>query len=196
VTSIATSGSSDLLGREMRRLHLHEYHRMIEAGVFDEDEGVELLEGVIVGMSPQNADHALVVERLSDPLFVGLPAELVIRCQLPLALSEADEPEPDVAVIDRSTPRSRRAQPTTARLIFEVAAESLRRDREIKAPLYARAGIPEYVIVNLRGECLEVHREPDPASARYRTLATLDKSASFSSTSSPGLTFSIAQLLA
>jgi len=180
----------------MRRLHLHEYHRMIEAGVFDEDEGVELLEGVIVGMSPQNADHALVVERLSDPLFVGLPAELVIRCQLPLALSEADEPEPDVAVIDRSTPRSRRAQPTTARLIFEVAAESLRRDREIKAPLYARAGIPEYVIVNLRGECLEVHREPDPASARYRTLATLDKSASFSSTSSPGLTFSIAQLLA
>ena len=169
---------------------------MIEAGVFDEDEGVELLEGVIVGMSPQNADHALVVERLSDPLFVGLPAELVIRCQLPLALSEADEPEPDVAVIDRSTPRSRRAQPTTARLIFEVAAESLRRDREIKAPLYAKAGIPEYVIVNLRGECLEVHREPDPASARYRTLATLDKSASFSSTSSPGLTFSIAQLLA
>jgi Uma2 family endonuclease len=196
VTSIATSGSSDLLGREMRRLHLHEYHRMIEAGVFDEDEGVELLEGVIVGMSPQNADHALVVERLSDSLFVGLPAELVIRCQLPLALSEADEPEPDVAVIDRSTPRSRRAQPTTARLIFEVAAESLRRDREIKAPLYAKAGIPEYVIVNLRGECLEVHREPDPASARYRTLATLDKSASFSSTSSPGVTFSIAQLLA
>ena len=196
MTSIATSGSSDFLGREMRRLHLNEYHRMIEAGVFDEDEGVELLEGVIVGMSPQNADHALVVERLSDPLFVGLPAELVIRCQLPLALSEADEPEPDVAVIDRSTPRSRRAQPTTARLIFEVAAESLRRDREIKAPLYARAGIPEYVIVNLRGECLEVHREPDPASARYRTLATLDKSASFSSTSSPGVTFSIAQLLA
>jgi len=196
VTSIATSGSSDFLGREMRRLHLHEYHRMIEAGVFDEDEGVELLEGVIVGMSPQNADHALVVERLSDPLFVGLPAELVIRCQLPLALSEADEPEPNVAVIDRSTPRSRGAQPTTARLIFEVAAESLRRDREIKAPLYARAGIPEYVIVNLRGECLEVHREPDPASARYRTLATLDKSASFSSTSSPGVTFSIAQLLA
>ena len=196
MTSIATSGNSDFLGREMRRLHLHEYHRMIEAGVFDEDEGVELLEGVIVGVSPQNADHALVVERLSDPLFVGLPAELVIRCQLPLALSEADEPEPDVAVIDRSTPRSRRAQPTTARLIFEVAAESLRRDREIKAPLYARAGIPEYVIVNLRGECLEVHREPDPASARYRTLATLDKSASFSSTSSPGVTFSIAQLLA
>jgi len=54
----------------MRRLRVREYHRMVEAGVFDEDEGVELLEGVIVRMSPQGADHAIVVERLNDPLFV------------------------------------------------------------------------------------------------------------------------------
>jgi len=188
--------SVEILGREMRRLRLCEYHRMVEAGVFEEDEGVELLEGVIVRMSPQNADHALVVERLNDPPFVELPAEYVIRCQLPLSLSEADEPEPDIAVLERGTPRSRRAQPTTARLVFEVSGESLRKDREVKGPLYARAGVPEYVIVNLVEECLEVHREPDTASGRYRSLSTLDKGATFVSGSVPGLKVSVARLLA
>lgn len=179
----------------MHRLNVGEYHRMIEAGVFAEDDRVELLEGVIVNMSPQNAQHALVIERLSDPLFVRLPAEFVIRCQLPLTLSEAAEPEPDVAVIDRGTPRSRQSQPATARLVFEVAAESLRKDREIKAPLYARAAVVEYVIVNLKDECLEVHREPDPAAGRYRVLAKLSKGDTFSSTTVPGFGFSIAELL-
>jgi len=186
----------ELLSREIRRLSLGEYHRMIDAGVLDEDERVELLEGVIVGVSPQNAHHAIVVERLSDPLFVRLPAEFVIRCQLPLALSDTDEPEPDVAIIHRDTPRSRQRQPATARLVFEVAVESLRKDREIKGPLYARAGVPEYVIVNLKEERLEVHRDPDPAGGRYKTVTSLDRNAAFSSSSVPGLGFQVAELLA
>lgn len=190
----AASASVEILGPEIRRLHVREYQRMIEAGVFDEDEAIELLGGVIVRMSPQNADHALVVERLNDPFFVELPPDHVIRCQLPLSLSETDEPEPDVAVIERATPRSRHAQPTTARLVFEVAGESLRKDREIKGPVYARAGIPEYVIVDLAGECLEVHRDPDPAGGRYRTLATLDKAGTFTSASVPGLKVVVARL--
>jgi Uma2 family endonuclease len=185
-----------LLGRELRRLRAGEYRRMIDAGVFDEDERVELLEGVIVSVSPQNADHALIVERLSDPVFVHLPADFVLRCQLPLSLSEADEPEPEVAVLERATPRSRREQPTTATLIIEVASESLRKDREIKAPLYARAGIPEYVIVNLKDERLEVHRDPDPVAGGYRTVATLNNDALFASTSVPGLGFALADLFA
>jgi len=169
---------------------------MIEAGVFDEDERVELLEGMLVSASPQNADDALVVERLTNPRFVRLPGDFVIRCQLPLVLSEADEPEPDVAVIQSGTPRSRQQHPTTARLLFEVARDSLRRDREVKAPLYARAGIPEYVIVNLKDDCLEVHRDPDPAAARYRAVARLNKGDEFSSASVPGLGFRVAELLA
>jgi Uma2 family endonuclease len=192
----STARSVEILGRELRRLRLPEYHRMVAAGVFDEDEGVELLEGVIVRMSPQNADHALVVARLSDPLFVALPEDHVVRCQLPLSLSDADEPEPDVAVIVRSTPRSRREQPTTARLVFEVAGDSLRKDREVKGPLYARAGIPEYVIVNLVEETLEVHRDPDPAAGRFRSISTLEKGARFDSVAVPGITLSVADLLA
>jgi Uma2 family endonuclease len=192
----STSAGSEILAREMRRLHAAEYHRMIEAGVFDEDERVELLEGVIVAVSPQNAAHALVVERLGDPHFVRLPADFVIRCQLPLALSDGDEPEPDIAVIPRDIPRSRTRHPVTARLVFEVAGESLRKDREIKAALYARAGIPEYVIVNLGDECLEVHRDPEPATGRYALTSRIERSASFASASVAGLRFEVAELLA
>jgi Uma2 family endonuclease len=160
------------------------------------DERVELLEGVIVGVSPQNAHHAIVVERLNDPLFIKLPAQFVIRCQLPLALLDTDEPEPDIAIISRDTARSRQQQPTTARLVFEVAGDSLRKDREIKAPLYARAGVSEYVIVNLVDGRLEVHRDPDTGTGRYRTVITLDPDSVFSSTSVPGLGFRAADLLA
>ncbi len=194
--SVASPLGAEILGRDMRRLRSPEYHRMVEAGVFDEDERVELLEGVIVRMSPQNADHSLVVERLNDPLFVRLPADYVIRCQLPLAVSEADEPEPDVAVLARTTPRSRRSQPSTALLVFEVAGDSLRKDREIKGPIYARAGIPEYVIVNLGDATLEVHRDPDPAAGRYRSLSTLGVEATFESAAVSGLRFAVAELLA
>jgi Uma2 family endonuclease len=191
-----TTVRAEILGREMRRLQVREYHRMIDAGVFDEDEGIELLEGVIVRMSPQGADHAIVVERLSDPLFVGLPVECVIRCQLPLSLSHADEPEPDVAVLDRGTPRSRHAQPTTARLVFEVAGESLRKDRDVKGPVYARAGIPEYVIVDLVDGRLEVYRDPDVAGGSYRSHVTLGAGASFASSAVAGLGFRVDELLA
>jgi len=196
VTSPITDDVDRLLSHEMRRLRLGEYHRMIEAGVFDEDERIELLEGVIVTVSPQNAFHALLVERLSDPVFIALPPQFVIRCQLPLTLSDTDEPEPDIAIIDRETPRSRHHQPTTARLIFEVAADSLRKDREIKAALYARAAIAEYVIVNLTDECLEVHRDPDQAAGRYSTRVTLHKAETFVSTAVIGLRFPVAELLA
>jgi Uma2 family endonuclease len=170
---------------------------MIEAAVFDEDERVELLEGVIVRMSPQGTEHATVIERLNDPRFVELPTEYLIRCQLPLSLSDSDEPEPDIAVIAREAPRSRESHPTTARLVFEVSNESLRKDRQIKAPLYARAGVAEYVIVNLAERRLEVHRDPDPAgSGRYLSLQALDESGTFVSTGVPGLRFSAARLFA
>jgi Uma2 family endonuclease len=178
----------------MRRLSIGEYHRMIEAAVFDEDEHVELLEGVIVRVSPQGTEHATVIERLNDPRFVELPAAYLIRCQLPLSLSDADEPEPDIAVIARDVPRSRKSHPASACLVFEVANESIRKDRQIKAPLYARAAVAEYVIVNLAEQRLEVHRSPDPASGRYRTLETLDATATFVSESVPGLKVPLAKL--
>jgi Uma2 family endonuclease len=141
-----------------RRLQLAEYHRMIDAGVFDEDDHLELLEGVLVAMSPQNPAHARAIEYLDWALQRSLGEHFRVRTQLPLTLpSFRSEPEPDLAVIDRRDgPWSR--HPERALLVIEVADDSLRKDREAKARLYAAAGIPEYWIINCRDTRVEVFR--------------------------------------
>jgi Uma2 family endonuclease len=176
------------------RLTVEDYHRMIEAAVFDEDERLELLEGVIVEMSPQAPRHALVISRLCDPVFVVPGPDFLVRCQLPLTLGRASEPEPDVAVVSRALAAQRDRHPGTAALVFEVAGDSLRKDRLAKGAVYAAAGIPEYVIVNLAQDCLEVHRDPDPQGRRYRTVVTL-ATGRFESVSVSGFAFAVADLL-
>ena len=167
---------------------------MAEAGILDEDDRVELIEGVIVEMSPQAPKHARLIQRLCDPTFANVPLDLVIRCQLPLTLSRDSEPEPDVSVVLRVDAASKGSHPTTAALVFEVAGESLQKDRLTKSALYASAGVPEYVIVNVEQECLEVHRDPDASSRRYRTLVTLSGADRFESAAVSGFAFRVASL--
>jgi Putative restriction endonuclease len=95
-----------------------------------------------------------------------------------------------VSIVARTAAGSRQSHPSTALLVFEVAGESLRKDRLTKAGLYARAGIPEYVIVNLAQGCLEVDREPDAPARRYRTVTTLGGSDRFESAERPRIRFS------
>jgi len=179
-----------------RRLSVADYHRMIAAGVLDEDERIELLEGVIVEMSPQGPRHAELIRRLCDPQFAATPSGYIIQAQLPLALGPDSEPEPDVAVVLRQPGGYGTAHPTTAALVFEVSGESLRKDRFVKSAIYAGAGIPEYVIVNVDEGSLEVLREPDPAAGQYRSRTVLGRSDSFVSGSVPGFAFEVGRLLA
>jgi Uma2 family endonuclease len=179
-----------------RRLRVEDYHRMVRAGVFDEDERLELLEGVIVEMSPQSPRHALVITRLCDPQFASVGRDFIVRARLPLTLEPDSEPEPDMAIVRRAESGDRDRHPSTALAVFEVASDSLRKDRLAKAALYARAGIPEYVIVNLSDDCLEVHREPDPSARRYRTVTTLSGAERFESSAVPGFAFVVSDLLA
>jgi Uma2 family endonuclease len=177
-----------------RRLSVGDYHRMIEVGILGEDDHVELLEGVMVQMTPQGPRHAKIIQRLCDPMFAQAPRDQIVRCQLPLTLGQDSEPEPDVSIVQRADAASDTSHPTTAAVVFEVAGESLRNDRLTKAALYANAGIPEYVIVNVEQECLEVHRDPDPASRRYRTLSTLAADQAYESSAAPGFGFQVAAL--
>jgi Uma2 family endonuclease len=179
-----------------RRLTVQEWDRMVEAGVFDEDEHLELLEGVIVAMSPQSPPHAQVIRRLCDPLFARVPPEFVASPQLPLALGTHSEPEPDVVIVRRNAAGSMKHHPTTAALIFEVAGESLRKDRIVKAGIYSGAAIPEYVIVNVDAQSLEVHRDPDPGTRRYRSVSTLSVGDRFESVAVPGFSFEVRALFA
>ena len=156
----------------IRRFRVEEYYRMARAGVFAEDERVELLEGRIHRMTPQGARHMRAISRLTRHIAPLLGEALSLRVQGPLTLSEDSEPEPDLAVVRAEDEASDERHPSTALLVIEVSEDSLARDRGVKAQLYARARIPEYWIVNLRRETVEVYTEPDAGEGRYGSVHT------------------------
>jgi Uma2 family endonuclease len=144
-----------------------EYEAMVERGELD-DERVELLRGELCRMSPQGPLHAHAATRLSHLLFRALSERAWVRMHSPLAVSADSEPEPDLAVVPRGDFAGE--HPTAAHLVIEISSSSLDRDRNIKAALYAGCGIPEYWIVNLVEEVIEVHRNPE--GGMYRTVTT------------------------
>jgi Uma2 family endonuclease len=139
-----------------------EYYKMADAGVFHPEERVELIGGRIVTMPPQNSPHATCLLLVSDVLRAIFASGYVVRVQLPLDLSPSSQPEPDIAVVPGGIRDYAKAHPTTALLVVEVAESTVRFDRGEKASLYASAGVPEYWVVNLRTQQLEVCRDPAP----------------------------------
>jgi Uma2 family endonuclease len=109
---------------------------------------------------------------------------------MPLALAPDSEPEPDLAVIQGNPEDFSDHHPETAVLIVEVSEASLQHDTQRKKPLYARAGIPEYWIFDLRKPGLEVHR--DPTGGAYRSRQTLRLDESVSPLFSPASAFAVA----
>jgi Uma2 family endonuclease len=154
-----------------RRFSVAEYQRMIEAGILGEDEHVELLEGEIVQMPPQDPPHAQATHRLNRFFVRRLGDEYIVRPQLPLTLRRS-EPEPDVAIVRAQDEASARSHPRTALLVVEVADSSVRYDLDVKARIYARAGIPEYWLVVVPKRCIEVLRGPDVRAGVYRHRST------------------------
>lgn len=154
---------------------MDEYHRILEAGGFDEDARVELLGGLLAAMSPKTRAHENAVAWLARWLMQAVDLGVFeVRVASPLTLEDS-EPEPDLAVIALSAPRP--YHPATARLIVEVSASSLRRDLGAKAKLYARAGVPEYWVVDLDHRQLVVKRDVRSATGNYAQSLELGASA-------------------
>jgi len=149
---------------------------MVDAGVFVPDQQVELIEGRIVPMSPQNSRHTITVERIRRALERICPEDAYVRTQYPLALGSASEPEPDVAVVPGTLEDHLDAHPSEALLVVEVADTSLAYDRDTKRRLYAAHGIPTYWIANLNASALEVYTDPDAGDYRTKHTLTLDDS--------------------
>lgn len=139
-----------------------EYEQLAKLGIFHPDERLELIEGEIFELTPQGSGHATAVVLTSEAIRERLEPDYIVRVQLPLALDDFSEPEPDIAVVPGAARDYRDAHPTMAALVIEIADTTLDYDRHTKAPLYARAGIPEYWIVNLADRQLEVYRNPGP----------------------------------
>ena len=149
------------LGVQRRKFSKDEYYRMAEMGFFN-GQRVELIDGEVILMSPQEASHATAVGLVADTLQSVFSDGFIVRVQQPLDLGEAHEPEPDVAVVPGKRRDYATSHPKTAVLIVEVALTSVDYDRNVKSSLYAKAGIPEYWLLNLRERRLEVFREPVP----------------------------------
>lgn len=148
---------------EKRLLTREEYHKMAEAGIFRPDERLELINGeVYKKMSPQKSSHFFVVDAVQEALKRAFGDAFVVRAQAPVTDGANSEPEPDICVVRGSRRDFAAAHPWLAQtaLVVEVTDTSLRTDRRVKAPVYARAGVADYWVVNLKNRTVEVYREP------------------------------------
>lgn len=143
------------------RFTVEEYHKLGEVGIFDEDDRVELLDGEIILMSPVGYRHAKAVRRLLKAFIRHSRDRFEVDAQDPVIISDYSEPQPDVLLLApevdsyEGLPEARHTY-----LIVEVADSTLRYDRGRKLKAYARAGIRELWIVNLKENVVEVYREP------------------------------------
>ncbi|MDA1054017.1 MAG: Uma2 family endonuclease [Planctomycetota bacterium] len=170
---------------------LDEYHRLGDAGVFI-DQRVELIDGEILTMSPMKAAHAAATELTAAALRGSFGPGLWIRVQLPLAISDNSEPEPDLAVVP-GAPRDYPEHPASALLVVEVSDTTLAFDRGKKRRLYAAAGVADYWVLNLIDEQLEVYR--DPIDGDFQNAATFGPDADISPLAAPDARISVRELL-
>jgi len=174
-----------------RRITLDEWERMIEAGIFNEDERIELLDGRIVCMAPIGLRHVACVGDTVEWFLIRLHGRAIVQGQSPVAIPPRGEPEPDVLILryraDRY--RRRRPQPDDVLLIIEVADSSLAIDRLQKLPMYAAAGIPETWIFDLNGDRILVHREP--RDGVYASVTVVERGGSVSPSAFPDLVLTL-----
>ena len=172
-----------------------EYHRMAEAGVFHEDDRVELIDGQVVEMTPIGPRHAVCVDRLNGRLSRLVGDSAIVRVQSPVVLGQRAEPEPDVTLLRPPFERYQEVHPGPAEimLVIEVADTSVEHDRSVKIPLYARACVPEAWLVNLPADRIEVYR--NPAGGSYAEVTTVSPSETLTPFLLPDARLSVADVL-
>jgi Uma2 family endonuclease len=171
-----------------------EYERMGEAGILGEEDRVELIEGVIITMSPIGGRHAACVRRLNRLLERAVGETAIVSVQNPIRLNEYSEPQPDLALLrPRADFYLKHPTPDAVLLIIKVAETSLAYDRDAKIPLYARAGIPEAWLVDLAGET--VWQYSHPGNGAYQEIRQLRRGQAITSSALPSLTLNLEQIL-
>jgi len=183
----------------LRRWTRAEYDRLVDLGVLH-GEPVELIGGQLVVAEPQGSYHATAIGAVDDALRAALPPGWVVRAQMPVALDDESEPEPDLAVVPGERADYRADHPARPALVVEVAESSLAFDREDKGSLYARGGVRDYWIVNLVERVLEVYRDPGPDPTapygwRYRAVERLGPAAVVSPLALPSMRLAVSDLL-
>lgn len=177
------------------RFSTGEWHRMGEAGLFGEDDRLELLDGEVLTMSPIGPRHAVCVDRLSRLLWQQVGDRAVVRVQNPVGLGRYSEPQPDLALTRPPADAYLRAHPgpSDLLLVVEVADTTFEWDRVHKATLYAGAGVVETWVVDLGGDQVVVLTEP--AGGGYRRERLARRGDVVEPVALPGLVLGAAQIL-
>ncbi len=162
---------------------------MVDAGILEEDDKVELLDGLLVVREPQGSRHAVVVGLVRAVLEKAFGRRYHIREEKPFALDDLSEPEPDIVVVPGPVRAYTDFHPSKAVLVVEVADSSLELDRVRKGTLYARAGVADYWIVNLVDGVLEVYRTPVAGvaarGARYENVRVVKRNSTVTPLAAP-----------
>ncbi|HTF37048.1 MAG TPA: Uma2 family endonuclease, partial [Blastocatellia bacterium] len=155
--------------------NVHEYHRMAEVGLLSEDSRVELIEGEIIEMSPIGSTHGGTVNRSSTFLNRTLGDTVIVGVQNPVRINDFSEPQPDLALLKPRKDFYSNSHPTPedVLVVIEVADTSVNYDRNVKLPLYARAGIPEAWLMVLLKEVIEIHSQPK--NGKYQKVQRLKR---------------------
>ncbi len=185
---------------QTRRFTRIEYERLTELDFFQPDERLELIDGLLVIREPQDTPHATGVRLVGRALRTVFGTGWIVDSQLPVALDDYSEPEPDVAVVPGDPRDYRETHPSRPVLIVEIAESRLAFDRRYKSSLYARAGIGDYWVVNVVEHVLEVHRDPvadatAPYGFGYRSITRLAAPASVTPLAAPSASIPVADLL-
>jgi Uma2 family endonuclease len=148
---------------KLRQITVKEYDAMIESGVFKEDDQVELLNGVIIEKMPKGPQHSSTNDRVTRVFYRNFGDEVIIRNQNPIWLDNFSEPEPDIVLAVHKEDEYENSHPTPNEilLILEVSDSTLGYDRKTKGESYARAGIRQYLLLNVHDKTIEDYREPN-----------------------------------
>ena len=162
-----------------------EFHKMAEAGILHEDDRIELIEGELIEMAAICSRHVTCIIELTRILVPLAGREARVSPQNPIRLSENLEPQPDLAVLRARDYKDSLPGPEDVLLLIEVSDTTLRYDREVKLPLYARSGVSEAWIMDLKNSTMERHTEPSQSG--YRLVRRAGRGDYLPSEAIPGL---------
>ncbi len=180
---------------DVRRITADEYSKMAEAGIFDADERVELIDGILISYAPpQRPEHAGMLWNCVELIRKRLHGKTAFWSQMPLVLCDDTVLEPDLALlVEKKTYRRRLPRAADVHAVIEVAWSSLSSDRSRKLRVYAEAGIMEYWVVDVRNDRFEIYR--NPCGTRYESFNVAQGSDSVSFAAFPDVAFSVDELL-
>jgi Uma2 family endonuclease len=179
----------------VRRLSVQDYHQMAESGILQPDERIELLEGQIIQMAAKGTAHSAAVTRIERLLRNRLGERVLLRFQDPVRLNDYSEPEPDVAVVQPNTLfyEDHHPIPSEVFLLIEVSDTTLKFDREVKSPAYARSGIAEYWVLDVKARKLHVYRVP--GTDGYQSEAILSEELTVAPLAFPDCVITVREML-